>query len=234
MTLIRLAQNSDCKQCELHETANSVCIATEWVRDSLLPNPNTPAVVFIGQNPGYHEDKANRPFVGKSGKMMRGPYLTGIDLRNRAAVYLTNIVRCFTPNNATPGWKKHIMPCYKYTVDDLIEIRNAHWDAEVAVVCIWARSSDAAFRLIFNTDSKQVTQKAAFSRQREQVSIKGVGDFVLFHTFHPSYVVNYNPDAAYGVHGHMQILSDWLAGVSPTISEPVIIDPITPENYKWQ
>ena len=228
---LELVSNPDCTLCELHKEAKSVCIATEWVDDSMFPHPNTPAVIFIGQNPGLNEDQQNRPFIGSAGEMMRGPYLTGIDLRKRASVYLTNIVRCHTINNATPTWKSHIKPCYAYTVADLTAISTLH--DRVAIVCIWAKASDAVLRLIFKTGTKQISQKEAFTRQQEQLTLEGVGVFTVFHTFHPSYVKHYNPDAAYGVHGHMQILSDWLAGTSPERTTPVIVPPVPPEKYQW-
>lgn len=226
-----LVNETGCTRCELHKTAQSVCVATEWVDDSLPPTPETTAVVWIGQNPGLQEDEQNRPFVGSAGEMMRGPYLTGIQLRKRATIYLTNIVRCHTPNNTAPGWKKHIMPCYKYTVADLKTIYELH--ARVAIVCVWAKASDAVLRLIFNQGKTSISQKQAFARQQEWLEAEGVGGFTVCHSFHPSYVKHYNPDAAYGVSGHMQILSDWLAGVSPEKTQPTIIEPVSPENYKW-
>ena len=56
--------------------------------------------MFIGEGPGYNEDKQGRPFVGPAGKFLE-ELLATIDL-TREEVYITNIIKCRPPNNRDP------------------------------------------------------------------------------------------------------------------------------------
>lgn len=57
-------------------------------------------VMFIGEGPGFHEDRQGLPFVGPAGKFL-DELLHGIGLR-REDVYITNMVKCRPPNNRDP------------------------------------------------------------------------------------------------------------------------------------
>ncbi len=56
--------------------------------------------MFIGEGPGYYEDRDGRPFVGPAGKLL-DRLLSSIDLK-REDVYITNMVKCRPPNNRDP------------------------------------------------------------------------------------------------------------------------------------
>lgn len=58
------------------------------------------ALMFVGEAPGYHEDKQGRPFVGAAGKLL-DELLESIGL-NRAGVYIANVLKCRPPNNRDP------------------------------------------------------------------------------------------------------------------------------------
>lgn len=62
-------------------------------------NPDGPAV-FIGEAPGFHEDRLGRPFVGTAGKLL-DKLIEGIGWR-REDVYITNIVKRRPPDNRDP------------------------------------------------------------------------------------------------------------------------------------
>ncbi|KKT39347.1 hypothetical protein A2W54_04255 [Candidatus Giovannonibacteria bacterium RIFCSPHIGHO2_02_43_13] len=57
-------------------------------------------VMFIGEAPGFHEDKLGRPFVGQAGKLL-DKLLTEIKWP-RESVYITNIVKRRPPENRDP------------------------------------------------------------------------------------------------------------------------------------
>lgn len=62
---------------------------------------NTDAeVMFIGEAPGFHEDKLGRPFVGQAGKLL-DKLLAEIKWP-RESVYITNIVKRRPPGNRDP------------------------------------------------------------------------------------------------------------------------------------
>lgn len=57
-------------------------------------------LMFVGEAPGYHEDKQGRPFVGAAGKLL-ADLLQAIDL-SREQVYITNVLKSRPPNNRDP------------------------------------------------------------------------------------------------------------------------------------
>ncbi|OGY07436.1 MAG: hypothetical protein A3D24_02935 [Candidatus Blackburnbacteria bacterium RIFCSPHIGHO2_02_FULL_39_13] len=62
-------------------------------------NPNT-KVYFIGEGPGFNEDRLGRPFVGQAGKLLDN-LLQSVNLK-REDVYISNIVRFRPPENRDP------------------------------------------------------------------------------------------------------------------------------------
>jgi DNA polymerase len=57
-------------------------------------------VMFIGEGPGFHEDKQGEPFVGAAGQLLTR-MLGEIGL-TREQVYINNIVMCRPPGNRDP------------------------------------------------------------------------------------------------------------------------------------
>jgi len=57
-------------------------------------------VLFIGEAPGFHEDKLSRPFVGQAGKLLDKLLL--MIKWPRESVYITNIVKRRPPSNRDP------------------------------------------------------------------------------------------------------------------------------------
>lgn len=57
-------------------------------------------VMFIGEAPGFHEDRLKRPFVGRGGQLL-DEMIKSIGWR-REDVYITNIVKRRPPENRDP------------------------------------------------------------------------------------------------------------------------------------
>ena len=57
-------------------------------------------IMFIGEGPGFNEDKQGLPFVGQSGKYLE-KLLALINL-TRDQVFITNVVKCRPPDNRDP------------------------------------------------------------------------------------------------------------------------------------
>src|SRR4051812_933749 len=57
--------------------------------------------MFVGEAPGFHEDKQGFPFVGQAGKLL-DKLLEGIGL-SRADVYIANVLKCRPPGNRDPA-----------------------------------------------------------------------------------------------------------------------------------
>jgi DNA polymerase len=62
-------------------------------------NPHA-ELLFVGEAPGFHEDKQGLPFVGQAGKLLE-KLLAGIGLA-RADVYIANVLKCRPPGNRDP------------------------------------------------------------------------------------------------------------------------------------
>jgi uracil-DNA glycosylase len=58
-------------------------------------------LMFVGEAPGFHEDKQGYPFVGQAGKLL-DKLLAGIGLE-RGNVYIANVLKCRPPGNRDPA-----------------------------------------------------------------------------------------------------------------------------------
>ena len=84
-------QVAGCTRCRLSEGRTQVVFG--------VGNPDAD-LMFVGEGPGFHEDKQGIPFVGQAGKLL-DKLLAGIGL-DRADVYIANIVKCRPPGNRDP------------------------------------------------------------------------------------------------------------------------------------
>ncbi len=57
-------------------------------------------ILFVGEGPGFNEDKQGLPFVGRSGTYLES-LLKLLDLK-RDDVFITNVVKCRPPENRDP------------------------------------------------------------------------------------------------------------------------------------
>jgi uracil-DNA glycosylase len=73
----------DCKNCELSKTRIKFVFGEGDAQSKLM---------FIGEGPGYEEDKTGRPFVGKAGELLT-KIIEAMAL-SRQKVYIANIVKC--------------------------------------------------------------------------------------------------------------------------------------------
>ena len=73
-------------------------------------------VFLIGEAPGYYEDQAGKPFVGRAGQLL-DKLLQSIDF-SRKDVYITNLLKCRPPNNRDP-LPNEIKSCGDYLSEQL-------------------------------------------------------------------------------------------------------------------
>lgn len=80
-----------CEGCRLHAT-----------RTRAVPGEGDPdtEVVFVGEGPGFNEDREGRPFVGRAGGLLVR-LLQSIGWQ-REDVFITNVVKCRPPDNRDP------------------------------------------------------------------------------------------------------------------------------------
>jgi uracil-DNA glycosylase len=82
---------SGCTRCRLAEGRTQVVFG--------VGNPGA-ELMFVGEAPGFHEDKQGFPFVGQAGKLL-DKLLAGIGL-TRSDVYIANVLKCRPPGNRDP------------------------------------------------------------------------------------------------------------------------------------
>jgi DNA polymerase len=84
-------ETAGCTRCRLAQGRTQVVFGAG--------NPHAD-LMFVGEAPGFHEDKQGIPFVGQAGKLLER-LLAGIQLR-RDDVYIANVLKCRPPGNRDP------------------------------------------------------------------------------------------------------------------------------------
>ena len=108
----------------LEEIAQRVRVCTDCPLSSSRTNavpgegPADAPIIFIGEGPGYHEDRQGRPFVGPAGRFL-DELLASIGFK-REEVFIANMVKCRPPDNRDPV-PAEIAACSKY-LDRQIEL----------------------------------------------------------------------------------------------------------------
>lgn len=85
------AEIRGCTLCDLHLSRTNAVPGAGNIQTDIM---------FIGEGPGFHEDKQGLPFVGRSGDYLN-ELLKGIGL-DRNDVFITNVVKCRPPENRDP------------------------------------------------------------------------------------------------------------------------------------
>jgi len=125
--------------------------------------PDNAEILFIGEGPGFHEDRQGRPFVGAAGQYLE-ELLASIGLQ-RDQVYICNVVKCRPPGNRDP-LPEEIEACRPY-LDRQIELVRPR------MIVTLGRFSMARY-----------FPGASISRIHGQA--KRVGNVVYYPMFHPA------------------------------------------------
>jgi DNA polymerase len=82
---------ADCRDCRLSQGRTMVVVGDGNVAAELM---------FVGEAPGFHEDKQGIPFVGQAGGML--DELLGLIGLARSDCYIANVIKCRPPGNRNP------------------------------------------------------------------------------------------------------------------------------------
>ena len=149
------AQAMTCQNCRLAETRTQVVWAAGNLEGDLL---------FIGEAPGFHEDKQGIPFVGAAGRLLTQLMgEVGLD-RNDAAI--VNVLKCRPPGNRDPE-PDEIEACTPY-----LEAQISHMSPRVIVTL-----GNFATRFVLK-------QQIGITRARGQLF--AYGSATVIPTFHPA------------------------------------------------
>lgn len=151
----------DCTRCKLCESRTHIVFGEG--------DPNA-QVVFVGEGPGFDEDRCGQPFVGAAGKLLT-KVITAMNL-TREAVYICNIVKCRPPDNRNPS-PDEIHHCLPFLKRQLAAINPR-------VIC--ALGSIAA-RTLLDTETPISRLRGRFQE------VMGIP---VMPTFHPAYLLR-NP-----------------------------------------
>lgn len=153
---------STCTKCALCEGR------TQTVFGSGNPNAD---LVFVGEAPGFEEDRQGLPFVGRAGKLLTDIIEKGMQLK-RKDVYICNVLKCRPPENRDPR-PDEVDQCEPYLIEQLRLIKPK-------VIC--ALGSHAARTLL-------KTEASVGKLRGEWHSYHGIP---LRVTYHPAYLLR-NP-----------------------------------------
>ena len=131
-------------------------------------------LMFIGEGPGYHEDRQGQPFVGAAGQLLNR-MLEEIGL-SRDDVYIANCVKCRPPNNRDP-LPDELDACTPYLREQIKLV-----DPRVVVTL-----GNFATRYVLN-------RQVSISRVRGQRF--QIGSRVVIPTFHPAAILHGGGEAS--------------------------------------
>jgi uracil-DNA glycosylase len=102
------AEAAGCTRCRLAEGRTQVVFG--------VGNADAD-VMFIGEAPGFHEDKQGEPFVGAAGQLLTRMLNEVLEVQ-REDVYIANVLMCRPPGNRDPQ-EDEIESCTPWLVEKL-------------------------------------------------------------------------------------------------------------------
>jgi len=185
LRLLDETQVRGCRKCVLCEDRTQTVFGQGSVSARL---------VFVGEGPGYEEDKQGLAFVGPAGQLLT-KMIVAMGL-TREEVYICNVVKCRPPGNRTPT-ADEILACNPYLREQL-EI--------IAPEMIVALGAPAA-KTLLNTAEAIGKLRGRFHDYYFS-GVAGVGPAVpVMPTYHPAYLLR-NPDDKRKVWDDLQIVME--------------------------
>jgi len=189
------AEAAGCTRCRLSQSRTQVVFGQGDPHADLM---------FVGEAPGFHEDRQGVPFVGPSGQLLNR-LLEGIGLR-REDVYICNVVKSRPPGNRDP------LP------DEIVACRP--WlDAQIRLVdpkVVVTLGNFAAKTLLETTTGITRLRGRTYPFQGR----------VLLPTFHPAAALHAQgrrtagPSPLEAMEGDFRVLAELLAAHAPVEDRP--------------
>jgi DNA polymerase len=160
--------------------------------------------MFVGEAPGFHEDKQGVPFVGAAGQLLT-KLLAGIGIA-RDDVYITNVLMCRPPGNRDPQ-------------PDEIEACERHLFKKIELI------RPTVIATLGNFATKLLSGKPAGITRvhgQEQEVVLGGRRLLLYPLFHPAAAL-YTPRMLEVLEADFRRLPELLGrGVEPPAPEPAL------------
>ncbi|HZJ76774.1 MAG TPA: uracil-DNA glycosylase [Oscillospiraceae bacterium] len=145
----------NCNRCPLSKTRTNAVFG-EGKKESII--------MFVGEGPGYNEDRIGKPFVGKAGELF-DKIIKAVDL-TRDDIYITNIVKCRPPGNRNP-LENESKTCIEFL----------RWQVKIISPDIIVCLGSVAAKNIIDKDFK-ITRSRGIWYER--------GKFNIIATYHPA------------------------------------------------
>lgn len=156
-----------CRQCMLCETRTQTVFGQG--------NPSA-RLVFVGEAPGYEEDKQGLAFIGRAGQLL-SKMIVAMGL-SREEVFICNVLKCRPPRNRDPS-ADEVLACSPYLREQLSII-----EPEVLV----ALGSPAAKTLLHTAES--IGRLRGRFHDYYLSGVVGDGPSVpMMPTYHPAYLL---------------------------------------------
>ena len=152
------ADLGDCQRCGLASGRTHIVFGEG--------NPQA-RLVFVGEGPGFEEDRSGRPFVGPAGQLLSK--IIGAMKLKREQVYICNVIKCRPPNNRNPNTDE-IQSCRPFLERQLSVIAPE-------VICTLGTF---AAQTLLNTTAPVSRLRGRFHEYR---------GIQLMPTFHPAYLL---------------------------------------------
>lgn len=152
-------------------------VPTEIVYGKGAKKDDSPVFMFVGEAPGADENENGRPFIGRSGKLLR-------DFMKKRFPHVTyaigNIIKCRpSPNNKLPSDKK--------TLDELINccVKNVKRDIKKLDIQYLILLGGTALRGLVDSPPPTIAGAKATPHEVRIGKNKAIG----LLTYHPSYIL---------------------------------------------
>ncbi|MDE0170960.1 MAG: uracil-DNA glycosylase [bacterium] len=164
-------------------------------------------IMFIGEGPGFYEDREGLPFVGKAGMLLNR--LLGEVGLNRRDVYIANVVKCRPPGNRDPR-PDEIEACKHFLVEQI-------------------RMVDPAVVMTMGNFATKLLLKTSTGITRTRGTVFPWWGRVVIPTFHPAAALRSGPAMADTIRGDLELAvrtaDDRLAGPEPEGERSGLTDP---------
>jgi DNA polymerase len=191
------AEVAECTRCPLASTRTQVVFGS---------GSPTADLMFVGEAPGFHEDKQGVPFVGAAGQLL-SKLLAGIGLA-REDVYIANVLKCRPPGNRDPQ-------------PDEIEACEAHLFRQIELI------RPKVVATLGNFSTKLLSGKplgiTRVHGQEQEVTLGG-SRVVLYPLFHPAAAL-YTPRMLDVLEADFRRLPDLLGRAAVEPQAPTVVVP---------
>ncbi|MCH9834006.1 uracil-DNA glycosylase, partial [bacterium] len=160
-------------------------------------NPNAD-LVFVGEAPGFYEDKQGKPFVGKAGQLLTDIIEKGMKLR-RDDVYICNVLKCRPPGNKLLSDGSDIAACSAHLWTQLRLLPNLR-----VIVALGKVASITLLGATEDSIPKRSAMTMEWLRKHAAADPPGALPFKLepythvrfWPTYHPAYLLRRRNDTA--------------------------------------